>query len=238
MLRCLCFGRDAAGRRGQFRRRVEKEAHLATDPQTKPAGVGRPRQMLEDERRAKLISAAAELFLRKGYHATTVEDVARCASMSKKTVYQVFSGKSGLLDALLTDWFAPYTIPINSDGRSPKDVLTDVLSRQVNFALTERQVAMLRLLIAETSCSEDIVSALERQGLGRGKGALEQWLAAQAALGVLKIDNAEEASSMLFFTAAGDFLMGLLLRIRPRPTAEEVNARVEQTVAAFIYQHT
>lgn len=238
MLRCLCFALVARDESARFGAAQNKEAHLATDLQTKPAGVGRPRQMLEDERRAKLISAAAELFLQKGYHATTVEDVARCAGMSKKTVYQVFSGKSGLLDALLTEWFAPYTVPIDSDGRSPKDVLIDVLSRQVNFALTDRQVAMLRLLIAETSCSGEIVSALERQGLGRGKGALEQWLAAQAALGVLKIDNAEEASSMLFFTAAGDFLMGLLLRIRPRPTAEEVNARVEQTVAAFLYLHT
>ncbi len=190
--------------------------------------------MLEDERRQKLIAAAAELFLSKGYHATTVEDVARCAGMSKKTVYQVFSGKSGLFDALLTDWFAPYTVPIDSDGRPPRDVLIEVLSRQVNFALTERQVSMTRLLIAETSCSEELVSALERQGLGRGKGALEQWLAAQAALGLLKIDDAEEAASMLFFTAAGDFLIGLLLRIRARPTVEEVAARVKQTVAMFV----
>ncbi|HEU0096420.1 MAG TPA: TetR/AcrR family transcriptional regulator C-terminal domain-containing protein, partial [Rhizomicrobium sp.] len=96
------------------------------------------------------------------------------------------------------------------------------------------QVSMTRLLIAETSCSEELVSALERQGLGRGKGALEQWLAAQAALGLLKIDDAEEAASMLFFTAAGDFLIGLLLRIRARPTVEEVAARVKQTVAMFV----
>jgi TetR/AcrR family transcriptional regulator of autoinduction and epiphytic fitness len=223
---------------GPFQRHRRKEAQLETDLQRKQAGVGRPRQMLEDERRSRLISAAAELFLRKGYHATTVEDVARCAGMSKKTVYQVFSGKSGLFDALLTDWFAPYTIPIDSDGRSLEDVLIDALSRQANFALTERQVAMTRLLIAEAPCSEEIVSALDRQGLGRGKGALEQWLAAQAALGVLKIDNAAEASSMLFFTAVGDFLMGLLLRIRPRPTAEDVHARVKQTVAAFLRQYT
>lgn len=225
---CFCYG--IVGLAGALR----EDPHLIpTDLQTKCAGVGRPRQMLEDERRAKLVEAAGELFLHKGYHATTMDDVARCAGMSKKTVYQVFSGKSELFDALLTDWFAPYTMPVESDGRSPQDVLTDVLSRLVSFALTERQLLMTRLLIAETSLSEEIVAALDRQGLGRGKGALERWLAAQAALGLLKIDDPDESASMLFFTAAGDFLMGLLLRIRSQPTAEEIKARVEWTVEMF-----
>jgi AcrR family transcriptional regulator len=206
---------------------------MQSDSETKPSATGRPRQMLEKERRRQLIAAAADLFLHKGYHATTMDDVARRAGMSKKTVYQVFSGKSELFDALLSDWFAPYTIPIESDNRPPREVLTDVLSRMANFALSERQVQMPRLLIAETSCSEDIAAALDRQGIGQGKGALEQWLAAQAALGVLKIDDPVEVSSMLFFAAAGDFLMGLLLRTRAQPTLAEINARAEQTVATF-----
>jgi AcrR family transcriptional regulator len=205
------------------------------ETQTKAVGAGRPRQMLEDERRRQLITAAAELFLHKGYHATTMDDVARCAGMSKKTVYQVFSAKSELLDALLSDWLAPVTIPVESDGRPPREVLTEVLSRIINFALAERQVLMTRLLIAETPYSEEIAAALDRQGCGRGMGALEQWLASQAALGSLKIDDPDEVSNMLFFTAAGDVLMGLLLRTRAQPTVEEVNARVERTVANFFH---
>jgi TetR/AcrR family transcriptional regulator, mexJK operon transcriptional repressor len=199
-------------------------------------GAARPRRMPEDERRLKLIAAASELFLHRGYHTTTMDDVARYARMSKKTLYQVFSAKSELFDALLTDWLATFTIPVESDGRSPRDVLTEVLSRLVNFALAERQVLMTRLLIAETSHSEEIAAALHRQGLGRGKGALEQWLAAQAAHGLLKVDDPDEVSSMLFFTAVGDFLMGLLLRTRARPTADEVNSRVARTVATFFQQ--
>jgi AcrR family transcriptional regulator len=203
---------------------------------TKPAVTGRPRQMLEAERRRQLIAATADLFLHKGYHATTVDDVARCAGMSKKTVYQVFSSKSELLDALLSDWFAPFATPIEADDRPPRLVLTEALSRLAHFALSERQVLMMRLLIAETSCSEEIATALDRQSLGKGKGALAQWLAIQTACGVLKIDNPEEAANMLFFSAAGDFLMRLLLRTRPQPTSEEITARIEHTVSAFFRQ--
>jgi AcrR family transcriptional regulator len=198
--------------------------------------AGRPRQMQEVDRRGQLIAAAEGLFLHKGYHATTMDDVARCAGMSKKTVYQVFSGKSELFDALLSDWFAPFTEPIEAGDQPQRQVLAGALSRLANFALSERQVLLMRLLIAETSCSEEIATALDRQCIGRGKGALEQWLAAQARLGVLTIDNPREVANMLFFSVVGDFLMRLLLRTRPQPTTEEIEARIDHTVSAFFRQ--
>jgi AcrR family transcriptional regulator len=194
--------------------------------------------MPENERRGQLVAAAGEMFLRKGYRATTMDDIAQCAGMSKKTVYQIFAAKSELFDALLTEWFAPLTIPVEADGRPPREVLTDLLCRLVNFALTERQISMTRLLIAETPHSEDIALALERQGIGRGKGALERWLAAEAALGTFKIDDPEDAASVLLFSAAGDYLLGLLLRTRSRPSPEQVAVRVGRTVATFFGQVT
>jgi AcrR family transcriptional regulator len=206
------------------------------DAGTRAVVSGRPRQMLEAERRRHLIAAAADLFLHKGYHATTMDDIARGAGMSKKTVYQVFSGKSELLDALLSDWFAPFTAPIEADGLPPRQVLTGALSRLAHYALSERQVLLMRLLIAETSCSEDIAAALDRQCIGRGRNALEHWLAAQAAAGALTVDNPKEAANMLFFGAVGDFLLHLLLRKPPRPTAAEIKARIDYTVAAFFRQ--
>ncbi len=202
---------------------------------TRPIVIGRPRPMLEADRRRQLVAAAEHLFLHKGYHATTMDDVARAARMSKKTVYQVFSSKSELFDALLSDWFAPFTAPIEAGGE-PRQVLANALARLATFALSERQVLLMRLLIAETSCSEEIATALDRQCIGRGKGALEQWLAAQAATGVLNIDNPKEAATMLFFAAVGDFLMRLLLRTRPRPTDDEIKARIAHTVAVFFRQ--
>jgi AcrR family transcriptional regulator len=206
------------------------------DSGTRAVVTGRPRQLQEAERRRQLIAAAEDLFLHKGYHATTMDDVARCAGMSKKTVYQVFSSKSELFDALLSDWFAPFTAPIEADDQPPRQVLAGALARLANFALSERQVLLMRLLIAETSCSEEIATALDRQCMGRGKGALEQWLGAQAAAGVLKIDNPKEAANILFFSVVGDFLFRLLLRTRPRPTGEEIDARIEHTVAVFFRQ--
>lgn len=194
--------------------------------------------MSEDERRRQLVAVAGEMLLQKGYRATTMDDVAHCAGMSKKTVYQMFSTKSELFDALLAEWLTPFTIPVEADGRSAREVLIDVLCRLVNFTLSERQISMFRLLVAETSQSEDIAVALQRQCAGRGKGGLGRWLAAETAAGTFKLDDPEEAANTLFFTVAGDPLLGLLLRTRTRPSVEEVAVRVGRAVAIFFQQAT
>ena len=49
----------------------------------------------------QLIAAAEDIFLAKGYHAATMNDVAKAAGMSKKTVYMMIESKAELFGALL-----------------------------------------------------------------------------------------------------------------------------------------
>lgn len=54
--------------------------------------------------RAQLIAAAADLFARKGFHATSAEAVAAAAGRTTGALYDHFGGKEGLLFALLEVW--------------------------------------------------------------------------------------------------------------------------------------
>lgn len=49
-----------------------------------------------------VIAAAARVFLAKGYQASTVEDIAREAGISKPTVYQYVQSKQWLLDRIVS----------------------------------------------------------------------------------------------------------------------------------------
>lgn len=49
------------------------------------------------ENKEKIISGAADLFMRYGVRSVTMDDVARDLGMSKKTVYQSFSNKDELI---------------------------------------------------------------------------------------------------------------------------------------------
>ncbi len=63
----------------------------------RPRGGRLPRR----ERRAQLLESALEVFVRYGYHAAAMDDIAERAGVSKPVLYQHFPGKLELYLALL-----------------------------------------------------------------------------------------------------------------------------------------
>jgi AcrR family transcriptional regulator len=63
--------------------------------------LSRARQ--NDRNRALLLSAALRVFLTRGYHAATLEQIAEEAGFSKGAVYSRFGSKADMFLALLTD---------------------------------------------------------------------------------------------------------------------------------------
>lgn len=54
------------------------------------------------EPREKILSAAAELFIRLGFKNVTMDDISHRAGISKKTLYQHFSNKPDIVEAAIT----------------------------------------------------------------------------------------------------------------------------------------
>src|SRR5436309_3623246 len=66
--------------------------------------AARTQEERKADTRARLITAAAELFARKGFHAVSAEAVAAAANRTTGALYDHFGGKEGLLLALLEVW--------------------------------------------------------------------------------------------------------------------------------------
>lgn len=69
------------------------------DPHATPAAMSEPRGNGETARK-RFLDTAAELFARKGYHATTIRDIARAIGVTPGAIYAHFSAKSQLLLAV------------------------------------------------------------------------------------------------------------------------------------------
>ncbi len=63
---------------------------------------GRKRLPAADRRRA-ILDAAREVFFRKGYAATSLDDVIRLGGGSRRSIYTEFGSKRGLFNALLAE---------------------------------------------------------------------------------------------------------------------------------------
>jgi AcrR family transcriptional regulator len=196
---------------------------------------GRPKPISEDERRDRLIHAAEDVFLERGYGAATMDDVSRRAGMSKKTIYQLFATKQALLAALIARNTDLLITPLKADdgSRSPRAVLEDFLLQSARFMLAPRQVAMQRLMISEALRTPELAQSFQREAKSRGKCVVVEWFERQRARGTLNVEDAEEAASMLWGAIVSEPQVGLLCGYEEPPTEAMIDRRVQHGLDIF-----
>jgi AcrR family transcriptional regulator len=84
--------------------------------------MGRTQEERRAETRAQLLGAAAELFARKGFHATSAEAVAAAADRTTGALYDHFGGKEGLLVALLEQWIEQTVVDTAANVEAAPDL--------------------------------------------------------------------------------------------------------------------
>ena len=140
-------------------------------------------QQRVDERRARLLTAALEVFSAQGFHGAKVRDVCRAAGLTERYFYESFTGKQALLIALaeqlvadLVTAAAPGIALVETD----LDAAVGVIAEAVVGSLTDdpRRARILFVEVVGVSTEiEDrrrvIIAALAdvvRQGAARAFG--------------------------------------------------------------------
>jgi AcrR family transcriptional regulator len=83
---------------------------LSKSPLSHPVarGARRPRwQRRKDARPAEIVAAALQVFVERGFAATTLTEVARRAGVTKGTVYLYFESKEALFKAMVRETLVP-----------------------------------------------------------------------------------------------------------------------------------
>ena len=101
--------------------------------------VARPRvRMTGKERREQLLDVGRALFAEKGFEATSLEEIASRARVSKPVVYEHFGGKEGL-----------YAVVVDREMRTLLDSVTSALTGDKPRALVEQAALALLTYIEE-----------------------------------------------------------------------------------------
>ena len=80
-------------------------------PAIRPQKLTR-RAIAKQQTREKVLQAAREMFIERGYEGATIRDIARAAGMSTGAVFASFTDKPELFDAILSDEFAALIDPM------------------------------------------------------------------------------------------------------------------------------
>jgi AcrR family transcriptional regulator len=138
---------------------------------------GRPPRDLAGDVQQRILDAAQELFLEKGFRGTSIDEVAETAPASKPTIYAHFAGKEALFTAVvgrtingLTDLegFRP-------QGRTIQDKLANLAMEIVERFLADT-LDLTRTTIAEARRFPELSRNVHDAARDRAAGAVSQIL--------------------------------------------------------------
>lgn len=190
-----------------------------------------------EQRRCAFLQAASDVFLKKGYARTTLDDIIARSGGSRQTLYELFGGKHGLFEALLEErcaalWKA-FPVQERMDGR-PEQFLAGFGEALIEMLTTPQALSMFRLMVSESQEDERLAGQFWDSGPGRSREIVARYLAEQDAKGVLRVSDPLAASQQFLGCVVSHFQLMCLLRVQDPPTAEERHAYVASAVSRFL----
>lgn len=153
---------------------------------------GQPRTA---RKRRAILDAAATLFLAEGYLATSMDQIAAAAEVSKQTVYKQFTDKENLFREIVTVTVAQVSDPVAEQVASLRE-RTDLaaglrdLARALLAQVIRPQVMRLRrLVIGEAGRFPELGHLFYDRGPGRTIDALTATFESLAADGTLRLED-------------------------------------------------
>jgi AcrR family transcriptional regulator len=158
-----------------------------------------------EQRRAEILQAAMGLFSSKGFHETTMEEIAQAAEVAKGTIYLYFASKEHLLLALKKDFMQGLTDEVTSivaEGIESlergkeidyRDIIDDIFQTIVDYHCARREAVEV---VVRQSPSPDLVREtleLEREYLSLITSAFK----AGAAYGLVHTEDPEMTARLV-----------------------------------------
>lgn len=162
--------------------------------------AGRPTAAELERRKARVMEVATELFVSRGYAATSLVDIAKGAGVATRTLYQHFGDKEAMFQDVI---FArdTGTIGIPKPTLEPDDTLHSALARAARYAcevaLRQQSVDLMRLMVAESNRFPDLMRKVATATFARFRRNVAKVFEALAGQGLLP-DGDHARSAELF----------------------------------------
>lgn len=159
-----------------------------------------------------LLTEALTLFITQGYHATTVEEIAQAAGLTKGAVYFYFKSKANVLMALLDRTeeltVAPTIAAMDKAGSDPRDRLNAFIRTQSVIGAEKTEYMLLAILMsAEFNGSGDEIEGRLSGLMARMENALRDTVRTGQKSGAFRTGiGPDELASVIMATNKGCYV--------------------------------
>lgn len=134
----------------------------------RPASLGgRPSRAQSEKLGERILDAATSLLLAHGYGATSIEEIARRARVSKRTFYHRFEDKAALFGAVvhrIIERMRPRADVPLVEGADLPAILRRLADLILQAALSPQAIALHRLIVAESARFPKLAAVANENG--------------------------------------------------------------------------
>jgi AcrR family transcriptional regulator len=127
-------------------------------------------------RPAEILDAALTVFAEKGYAGTRMDDIARCAGVTKGTIYLYFENKEAVFKSLVREsigvMLAGVTADVGNIQGSAKDLIRFALGAMANLLTTSNRVVLPKIIVAESGNFPELARFYREEIIDRGLALL------------------------------------------------------------------
>ena len=204
-------------------------ARAKVAPKRKRNRAGRPTADELARRKRKVMEVATDMFISRGYAATTLLDIAKVAGVATRTLYQHFGDKEAIFQEVI---FARDMARIDLPRLEPGDDLVTALRRAAHYcsqvALGDRSLEQLRLMIAESARFPELMSTVATTMFSRFTRNVTELFAELAEAGLIpEGDHAQSAELFIDLTLGQRTVMIYFGWASATPTEANIEARIE-----------
>lgn len=191
----------------------------------------------ESAKRLQILEGARRVFLRSGFAAASMGEIAREAKVSKGTLYVYFDSKEALFTALMADAKAETSerlVSLDFSIDDPRTFLTHLASGLMEKFCQPKHIAMVRLVMGAADAFPAMARQFYEAGAGYGHGRLAGWLAEQHEAGRLNVPDPETAAWQFMSLCCHPTSVCVTLGGLPPPGADEIRKSADETVRTFL----
>jgi AcrR family transcriptional regulator len=182
---------------------------------------GRPTADERRRREDEILTRALDVFLKTGYGASTVDELAAAAQVTKRTLYAYFGDKAEVFAAMVRHLAAAVSL----DAASDRDTLETLAARIVSRVHSDELVGLHQLVIAESTRFPELALILHSSGDARHIARLAGHIRAE------RDPSFEPLAEPLFSLLLGEKHRRRLLGIDPAPTPPQAAAHADAALA-------
>ncbi len=190
--------------------------------------IGRPPTELAGEVEARILAAAAKVFLERGFNGASIGEIAEFARAGKPTIYARYPSKELLFEAAFLRLFAQRNARLATlevQGATVEQRLVSIGVALVEESLAEDFIGLMRLAMAEARRLPEMGSGLVRQCRERG-GLSVARLLVESVGELFGADPSDPRAVLAGRMFAESVLLPFLLRALAEPDLTELRAEI------------